>query len=86
MEVKYLVDEKNHVEIEVAGCDYSILAIIHEILSKDKDVSFATYVIGSPARDNPKLVVKTKKKDAKKVLEAAIDSAIKEFESLAKGI
>ncbi len=86
MEIKYLVDEKNHIEIEVAGCDYSLLAILHEILSKEKEVVFATYSIGSPARDNPKFILKTKKKDAKKMLKEAIKTAIKDFEGLAKGI
>ena len=86
MEIKFLVDEKHHVEGEVAGCDYSILALIHEKLSKDKDVAFATYVIGSPSRDNPKLVVKTKKKDAKKLIKSVIDDLVKEFENLSKAV
>ena len=84
MKVKYLVDEEHHIEIELVGEEYSIPAVIKDILAKNKDVEFVTYVVGHPSRDNPKLVLKTRKKNAKQLLKDALAEAIKVFEDMKK--
>lgn len=86
MNLKYIVEEKNHIEFELEGEEYSLPSVLKDILLENPDVEFATYVIGHPSRDPPKMVVKTKKEDAKKVLKEAIKIAINDFESIDKAL
>lgn len=76
MALKYIVNEKNHIEVEFEGEDITIPALLKEVLLNNKDVEFVTYLVGHPERDNPKLVIKTSKKDAKEVLKGAFNEAI----------
>ncbi|MGB9635171.1 MAG: RpoL/Rpb11 RNA polymerase subunit family protein [Candidatus Micrarchaeia archaeon] len=76
MTLKYVVNEKNHIEVEFEGEDITIPSLLKEVLLKDRNVDFVTYVTGHPERDNPKLVLKTNKKDAREVLKDAFESVI----------
>lgn len=86
MNLKYVVDEKNHIEVEFLGEDYSIPAVLKEILLKNKDVEFVTYIVGHPSRDSPRLVLKTSKSDAKKILKEAVKEATETFEEMKKAL
>jgi DNA-directed RNA polymerase subunit L len=86
LNLKYIVEEKNHIEFELEGEEYSIPSVLKDILLEDPDVEFATYILGHPSRDPPKIVIKTKKKDAKKVLKEAIKKAISDFETIDKAL
>lgn len=86
MKLKYIVEEKNHIEFELEGEEYSIPSILKDILLENPEVEFATYIMGHPSRDPPKMVVKTKKEDAKKVLREAIKVAIGDFEAIDKAL
>ena len=86
MKLKYIVEEKNHIEFELEGEEYSIPSILKDILLENPEVEFATYIMGHPSRDPPKMVVKTKKEDAKKVLKEAIKVAISDFEAIDKAL
>lgn len=80
------MEEKNHIEFELEGEEYSIPSVIKDILLENPDVEFATYIMGHPSRDPPKMVVRTKKGDAKKVLKDAIKKAIEDFEAIDKAL
>ncbi|MEM3364030.1 MAG: RpoL/Rpb11 RNA polymerase subunit family protein [Candidatus Micrarchaeia archaeon] len=82
MKVNFIVDEKNHIEVQFIGEEYSIPAILKDILSENKDVEFVTYVIGHPSRDPPLLVLKTKKGEARKLLKEALKEAIGTLEDI----
>ncbi|MCX8200305.1 MAG: DNA-directed RNA polymerase subunit L [Candidatus Micrarchaeota archaeon] len=82
MKLNFVVDEKNHIEVQFIGEEYSIPAILKDILNDNKDVEFVTYVIGHPSRDPPLLVLKTKKNDARKVLKEALKEAITTLEDI----
>lgn len=84
MKLNYTVNEKNHIEVEFIDEDYSIPAVIKDILLKNKDVEFATYVIGHPSKDHPKLIIKTKKDNAREVFKEAVKEAIETFEEIKK--
>lgn len=68
MEVRILVNEKNTLELELGGIDSSLAQLIAEKLSADKDVTFAAYKVEHPLVSSPKLIVKTKKEDAAKLV------------------
>ncbi len=82
MKLNYVVDEKNHIEVQFIGEDYSIPAILKDILADMKDVEFVTYIVGHPSRDPPKLVLKTNKKDAKEIFKKALATAIQTLEGM----
>ena len=86
MKLKYLVEEKNHIEFEIEDEEYSIPSVLKDILLENPEVEFATYIIGHPSRDPPKMILKTKKEDAKKVLKEAIKKAISDFEAIEKAL
>lgn len=82
MKLNFLVDEKKHIEVQLIGEEYSVPAMLKEMLNGNKDVEFVTYVIGHPSRDPPTLILKTKKGDARKVLKEAIKETIEVLESI----
>jgi DNA-directed RNA polymerase subunit L len=86
LNLKYTKEEKNHIEFELEGEEYSIPSILKDILLENPEVEFATYIMGHPSRDPPKMVIKTKKEDAKKVLKEAIKKAINDFETIEKAL
>ncbi|OIO22134.1 hypothetical protein AUJ17_00010 [Candidatus Micrarchaeota archaeon CG1_02_47_40] len=71
MEINVIKQEKNFVEIELVGEDISFANAIREIVLEDADVEFASCTLSHPQIGHPKLIVRTKKKDALKVLSAA---------------
>jgi DNA-directed RNA polymerase subunit L len=82
MEVKILVNEKNTLELELAGADQSLTQLLAEKMSSDKDVEFASYKVEHPLVANPKLLVRTKKGDPTKLVLgklAEIKSEVSEF-------
>ncbi len=84
MEVKILINEKNALELEMAGADQSLAQLLAERLNEDKDVEFASYKVEHPIIGNPKLFVRTKKGEpAKIVLDklAEIKKEVSEFRS-----
>ncbi len=77
MEVKVLRKEKNEIEIEFD--DLTFPEVLRVYLNKDSAVTFAAWR-KEHATLNPVLLVKTKGKDAKAVVEKAIESITKDLE------
>ena len=64
MEVKVLESSKKSIEFEVKGADPIIMKMLTNKLNADKEVEFAAYKIEHFITTPPRVVVKTKSKDA----------------------
>jgi DNA-directed RNA polymerase subunit L len=58
MELKLLNKTKDRIEVEVQGEDESLLYPLQQKLVEDDSVEYATYIMGHPLLEHPKLVVK----------------------------
>ena len=58
MELKLLNKTKDMIEVEVKGEDETLLYPLQQTLVEDESVEYATYIMGHPLLENPKLVVK----------------------------
>lgn len=72
MKLKVITQEKNKLKIEIIGETHTFCNALRKELWNDDDVKVAGYNIEHPLVANPVLTLETDKKDAKKVLEAAI--------------
>ncbi|HIH52302.1 hypothetical protein COT60_02740 [Candidatus Pacearchaeota archaeon CG09_land_8_20_14_0_10_30_9] len=79
MEVKVLKKEKNELELEFDNLTFP--EILRVYLNKDPAVTFAAWK-KEHATMNPSILVKTKGKDAKAVLEHAVSEIIKDLEKV----
>ena len=77
MEVKVLKKEKNEMEVEFDNLTFP--EILRVYLNKDSSVTFAAWKKEHSTK-NPILLVKTKGKDVKLVVENAIDKIVKDLE------
>jgi DNA-directed RNA polymerase subunit L len=68
MEVRIMTDEKDTLELEFAGADQSLIQLMADKLNQEKSVDFAAYKVEHPLVGSPKLIVKTKKGDARKLV------------------
>jgi DNA-directed RNA polymerase subunit L len=84
MDVKIIKKEKNVVELEFDGADQSLAQVLAEKLNQDKDVEFAAYKVDHPLVGLPRLIVKTKKGDAEKLLLSKLDEIKKEVADFRK--
>ena len=82
MELEIVTDEKNFLEVKFKGDAHSILNILKKKLLEDDSVSFSGYNKPHPLINESILVVKTDKQEARKVLNDAINSVVKDLESL----
>lgn len=79
MQVKYLKEEKNEVEIEMDNL--TVAEILRAYLVKDENVEFAAWRREHPTK-NPVLKVRTKGKTAKKAIQDAVARIEKELDKL----
>jgi len=78
MDIKILKNSKEEVEIEVDSL--TIAEILRVYLNKDSSVNFAAWKREHPT-ENPKLLVKTKGKTAKKAVADAVNAIIKDLDN-----
>lgn len=89
MELKLLNKTKDTIEIEIAGEDETLLYPLQQRLVQDESVEYATYIMGHPLLDQPKLVVKVqegKPQNALKRAAKALANENKEFLTLFKKV
>ena len=79
MELKLLNKTKNSIEIEIKGEDETLLYPLQQKLIKDDSVEYATYIMGHPLLDNPKLVVKVKEGKPQNALKRAAKAIANEY-------
>ena len=81
MEIKVLEQDKQRLRIELIGQTSTIANILTKQLWLDADTDVAGYSQSHPQTTNPVLILQTKKKDAKKVLMAAVAALKKEHKT-----
>lgn len=84
MEIKILTEEKNVIEIEMGNIDVSLGHLIAEKLSANKEVEFAACKLEHPVIGSPKLIIRTKKGDAQKLLKTVLNEIKEEVETFKK--
>ncbi|RLG19783.1 hypothetical protein DRN67_01790 [Candidatus Micrarchaeota archaeon] len=86
MKLEFLKDEKNHLEAIMHGEDHSFPNALREKLSAAKGVEFVAVTREHPTAADPKLVLKTKGKDARAVLADAIKELQKDARTFASSM
>ena len=86
MEVKVIKKEKNYLEIELVGEDISFANALRGFASENEDVEFASCNREHPQIGNPKIILRTVKKNPLKILEAAAKTLSGEAEKFQKAI
>ncbi len=81
MEVNVLKSSKDEIELEVD--DITIAEILRVYLNKDSSVSFVAWRREHPTK-NPVLLVRTKGKTAKKVINDAVSEITKNLDKVEK--
>lgn len=79
MELKLLNKTKDTIEIEIAGEDETLLYPLQQKLVQDDSVEYATYIMGHPLLDNPKLVVKVTEGKPQNALKRAAKALSNEY-------
>ncbi len=84
MEIKlnFLINKKDELEIEFEGGDETIPQLLVSELINNKDIENITFKREHPLVAHPKLYIKTKNKDAKKLLISALEAIKKDFEGI----
>lgn len=81
MEIDILKNSKNELELQVGNL--TIAELLRVYLNKDSDVTFSAWKRNHPS-EKPVVKVETKEKVAKKAVNQAISSIIKDLESVEK--
>ena len=71
MELNLLNKTKDTIEVEVIGEDETLLYPLQQKLVEDESVEYATYIMGHPLLENPKLVVRVKEGKPQNALKRA---------------
>ena len=79
MELKVLNSSKDEMEIEINSL--TIAEILRVYLNKDSSVSFVAWRQEHPTK-NPTFLVKTKGKTAKKAINDAVNSIVKDLDKI----
>ena len=66
-------------EIEVKGEDETLLYPLQQKLLQDESVEYATYIMGHPLLDHPKLVVKVKEGKPQNALKRAAKALANQY-------
>jgi DNA-directed RNA polymerase subunit L len=78
MEIKILSEEKNSIELDFGSVDQSLAQYLAEKLNADKDVEFAACKVDHPIIGYPRLILRTKKGDPKKIVLEKLEEIRKE--------
>jgi len=78
MEIKAIIDEKNALELDFGDVDQSLVQLLAEKLNSEKDVEFAACKVDHPILGSPRLLVRMKKGDPKKLVLSKLEEIRKE--------
>ncbi len=84
MEVNILNHEKTSLEFELIGVEHTIPELLTNKLSANAAVEFVSYKVEHPLVGKPKIIVKTKSKDALEVTLSAIEDIKEEIAEFKK--
>jgi DNA-directed RNA polymerase subunit L len=79
MELRKIVQNDKELELEVIGEGETLLQPLKEKLLQDKKVDLATFILGHPELENPRIFVRVKKGKPEDALKRALDSLISEY-------
>lgn len=82
--IKLLSKEKDSMEIEIEGENETLLEPLKQRLLEDEKVETATYILGHPKLDKPRLYVKVKDGKPQAAIKRAAKSLVKDFADLRK--
>jgi DNA-directed RNA polymerase subunit L len=77
MDIKFLVDKKDEVEVEIPSL--TLVELLRVYLNEDEGVEFAAWKRDHPSK-NP--ILKVKSKDAKKSVKSAIEAVVKDLDKI----
>jgi len=80
LELKLLNKEKDSMEIEILGEDETLLEPLKQKLLEDENVEIATYLMGHPMLECPKLIVRVKSGKPQAALKKAAKALANDFE------
>ena len=86
MEINILIQEKTVLEFELVGTDRTIPELLTGRLSESDAVEFVSYKVDHPLIGKPRIIVKTKTKDALELTLSAIDEIKGEIAELKKAL
>ncbi|MFA5077062.1 MAG: RpoL/Rpb11 RNA polymerase subunit family protein [Candidatus Micrarchaeia archaeon] len=87
MEIKIINHEKTLLEFEIFGHEsYTLPELITGALSKNDAVEFVSYKVDHPTVGKPRIVVRTKSKDALDLTLGAIDDMRSQITDLKKAL
>lgn len=84
MEVNILNCEKTTLEFELVGAERAIPEMLTNKLSENSGVEFVSYKVEHPLVGSPKIIVKTKTKDALDLTLAAVEEIREEVSQFKK--
>ena len=86
MELEVKVSKKDHLEFVLKGERHTLPNLLKSRLLKDADVKFVSYSLKHPLDKDSHFVLKTDKKEAKKVLLDACKEIADELEDFEKKV
>lgn len=82
MEVRVLAKGEKSMEVEVIGENETLLNVLKQRLLQSPDVESATFLIGHPLLDQPRLFVQVRKGKPEAALKAAAKELREELDKL----
>lgn len=82
MEVRLVTKDDKSMEVELVGENETLLNLLKQRLLASPDVESATYVVGHPLLDQPKLYVQVRKGKPEAALKAAAKELREELDKL----
>jgi DNA-directed RNA polymerase subunit L len=86
MDLDVKVSKKDHLEFIVKGQRHTLPSLLKSRLLKDADVKFVAYSLKHPLDKDVRFILKTDKKDAKKVLLEACKDIAGELDDFEKKV
>jgi DNA-directed RNA polymerase subunit L len=80
LELKLVNKEKDSMEIEILGENETLLEPLKQKLLEDDNVEIATFLMGHPMLESPKLIVKVKSGKPQAALKKAAKALANDFE------
>jgi DNA-directed RNA polymerase subunit L len=80
------VNEKTSLEFELGGVEHTIPELLTNRLSENEAVEFVSYKVDHPIVGKPRIIVKTKGKDALELTLSAIEDIRKDVEDFKKAL
>jgi DNA-directed RNA polymerase subunit L len=82
MEIRRLAHTDKSLDLEVIGEGETLLNTLKDKLLQDKNVEMATFILGHPELENPRIYLKVRRGKPEDALKKALKSLNKEYSEL----